>query len=205
MARTMRAPLPLPSLFGLTVLIVADDPAALHAARAGAFHLGLAVECAESGRLALETLRRHPVDAVLLALRLDGLDGLDGFETARAIRALETPWAGLPIVGLSATPDDSDVRRCREAGIDACLGKPTELRRLAQLLRRLCAAGADRHPGARAWPGDASDAHVAGHAAIPARPARRDHPLPGPGLRPFPPRLGVALDGFPAFADPPRP
>jgi CheY-like chemotaxis protein len=166
MHRTMSAHPPLPSLFGLSVLIVEDNPVVLHATRAGAYHLGLAVECAEDGRRALDALRRHPVDAVLMDLHMPGLDG---FETTLAIRALDAPWADLPIVALSSTASALDRRRCRDAGMNAFLGKPADLRTLAHTLLRLCVPGGAGRPGARTW---LDEGEAAADATAPVRPAR---------------------------------
>jgi len=139
---------PLPSLFGLSVLIVDDNPVVLHATRAAAFDLGLAVECAEDGHGALAALRAHPVDAVLMDLHMPVLDGI---ATTRAIRALCTRWAEVPVLGVSATTDAADRDRCREAGLNGLIGKPVQARLLAAALASLCGARAVPRAGGRPW------------------------------------------------------
>jgi CheY-like chemotaxis protein len=129
---------PPPPLFGLSILIVDDNPVVLHATRAGAFHLGLAVECVDSGERALQVLRAHPVDAVLMDLQMPGRSGI---ETSLAIRALGVSWADLPIIAISATTSDAERARCRAAGMNACLEKPLPPRRLAATLMALFAPG----------------------------------------------------------------
>jgi two-component system sensor histidine kinase/response regulator len=165
------SPAPLPSLFGLSVLIVDDNPVVLQATRAGAFHLGLAVECAEYGEAALAALRAHPVDAVLMDLHMPGLDGI---ATTRAIRALGTRWADLPVIAISAGADTTDAARCRAAGLNSLLDKPVALRLLADTLTSLCGPQGAGRQGARRWY----------EAAVPATaidPSARAVPLAGPG------------------------
>jgi CheY-like chemotaxis protein len=181
--------LPLPSLFGLSVLIVDDNPVVLQATRAGAFHLGLAVECAEDGEAALAALRAYPVDAVLMDLHMPGLDGI---ATTRAIRALGTRWADLPVIAISAGADASAEARCREAGLNGLLDKPVALHALADALTSLCGPrGAGRH-GARRWFDAAAPATVADLPACAAGPA--DSRRVGPAVSDAATASGSALD-----------
>jgi two-component system, sensor histidine kinase len=140
---------PLPSLFGLSVLVVAEDAEVQRAARAVAFRLGLAVECADGGRAAIASLRAHPVDAVILDLPMRELDGLG---VAVAIRALDARWSGLPIVALADPADARRIGRCAEVGIDAWIDRAIEPTALAAALVARCDAHrtATRHatPGA---------------------------------------------------------
>jgi CheY-like chemotaxis protein len=122
---------PLPSLFGLSVLVVAEDAAVQRAARSVAFRLGLAVECADGGRAAIASLRAHRVDAVILDLAMRELDGLG---VAVAIRALDARWSGLPIVALADPSDARRIGRCAEAGIDAWIDRTVEPTALAAAL-----------------------------------------------------------------------
>jgi CheY-like chemotaxis protein len=139
---------PLPSLFGLSVLIVDDNPVVIHATRAAAFHLGLAVECACDGQSALAALHAHPVDAVLMDLHMPRLDGI---ATTRAIRALRTRWAEVPVLGVSGTTETVDRDRCREAGLNGLIGKPVEAGLLAAALASLCVPPGANPPAGRPW------------------------------------------------------
>ena len=166
--RTMTARLPMPPLFGLTILIVDDDPVALRASRAVALKLGLAVECAQDGHRAVAALGAHRVDAVLLERNLPGLDGLG---TTAAIRRLGTAWRGLPVIVLAEAPDALDATRCRGAGSDAYLAKPLAPAMLAGALLRLCRAPAAEAPTARegfdpTGPGAAGRSRSAALAAL---------------------------------------
>jgi hypothetical protein len=102
---------PVPSLFGLSVLVVAENIAVQRAARSVAFRLGLAVECAGGGRAAIASLRAHPVDA---------------------------RWSGLPIVALADPADTRRIGRCAEVGIDAWIDRAVEPAALAAALVARC-------------------------------------------------------------------
>jgi two-component system, sensor histidine kinase len=72
-------------------------------------------------------------DLVLLDCQMPGMDG---FEAARRVRAFEAEH-GLdraPIVALTANVFQDDRERCREAGMDAFLGKPFTDQQLRDVL-----------------------------------------------------------------------
>jgi CheY-like chemotaxis protein len=63
---------------------------------------------------------------------------MDGMAATRAIRAQEHSLGlpRLPILALTATAGEEDVRRCLEAGMDGCLPKPFSGEILAEALSR---------------------------------------------------------------------
>ena len=74
---------------------------------------------------------RHPSN--------DGMDVqmpvMDGLEAAKAIRALNHPEAKtIPILALSANTADDDIRKSKEAGMNAHLSKPININELATTL-----------------------------------------------------------------------
>jgi CheY-like chemotaxis protein len=76
-------------------------------------------------------------DVVLMDLRMPHMDGI---AAARAIRAMERSDAGaVPIIALTADAYAEDARRCLEAGMNAHMSKPIDvkllLRKLAELRR----------------------------------------------------------------------
>lgn len=58
---------------------------------------------------------------------------LDGYSLAQRVRA-EAAHAGLPIIALSARPDDAQRARCEAAGMTTCLPKPVSNAALADAL-----------------------------------------------------------------------
>jgi CheY-like chemotaxis protein len=65
------------------------------------------------------------------------MPNMTGYELARRIRADEAGTARrLPILGITASTAPDELRRCREAGMDHCLVKPTRLATLREHLNR---------------------------------------------------------------------
>lgn len=107
------------------VLLIEDNPDGREALRLLLSYLGHQVDVAADGVEGVrQALTRHP-DIVLIDI---GLPRLDGYQVARRIRAA----LGEAVVLLAYTAyDDSDARRrVREAGFDAHLVKPIELKEL---------------------------------------------------------------------------
>jgi CheY-like chemotaxis protein len=75
-----------------TILFVDDEPSLLEVRRLMFEFMGYSVLTAESGEEALEVLRLHAVDAVVVDYLMPGMDGE---ETARRIRRMR---ANLPII-----------------------------------------------------------------------------------------------------------
>src|SRR5271165_7195864 len=82
-----------------------------------------------------------PFDLILMDLKMPGLDGA---EATRRLRRLEEAnrCSRAPIVALTANALDDDRRACLEAGFDAHLAKPFELRELAETIERVCSVEA---------------------------------------------------------------
>ena len=137
------APQSLPdvSLRGRRILVAEDNAINTQVARRILEAQGCIVEAVENGRLAVESVAHssaHNYDAVLMDIRMPEMDGL---EATRAIRALPQPDAEtLPIIAMTANAYDEDIRACREAGMNAHLGKPIDtallLRTLAEQIAR---------------------------------------------------------------------
>lgn len=100
--------------------------------------LGHTPEVVADGVAALERLQESAFDLVLLDMQMPRLDGL---ETARRIRALGRPAAGLPIVAITANGFDADRAACLAAGMDGFIGKPFRMEALAAEIARVLAPG----------------------------------------------------------------
>lgn len=129
-AHAQAAP-PVPRLRG-RVLVVDDNEVNALVARAMLARLGLQVESAADGLLALDALSRERFDAVLMDCRMPLLDG---FQATRRWRKLER-GRRLPIIGVTANVSPEDRRHCLDAGMDAFLGKPFHLAELAAVLKQ---------------------------------------------------------------------
>jgi two-component system KDP operon response regulator KdpE len=117
------------------VLVVDDEHALRRTIHVALGASGFTVEEARNGEEALEAVRRHPFNLVLLDINMPGLGGI---ETCRQIRSF-APRTG--IVMLSVREAEGDKVQALEAGADDYMTKPfrfAELKaRLAAVLRRL--------------------------------------------------------------------
>lgn len=111
----------LADLAGKTLLLVDDNMVVRIATSAVAARIGLIPTAAPGGEAALAALRQSAFDAVLMDLAMPGLDGL---QATRAIRSSGEPWLAVPVIGMSATVDAEETRRCIEAGMILLLAKP---------------------------------------------------------------------------------
>mgnify|MGYP001018563228 CR=1 FL=1 len=98
---------------------------------------GFEVIEAPDGAFALEALRKHPCDVVLLDLRLPNIDG---FQVTRALRNT-TQFQSLPIIILSALDDEYTRTEARAAGCNDYLTKPIDLDKLTVLLKKHISLG----------------------------------------------------------------
>jgi two-component system sensor histidine kinase EvgS len=120
---------------GSLLLLAEDHPvnrtvlvSQLHAA-------GFVVETAEDGQQAIELFASGRYALVLTDLNMPRMDG---YGLVAAIRALEAREGRprTPVVALSANVMQGEAARCREAGMDDFIGKPTTIPFLASKLRR---------------------------------------------------------------------
>jgi len=121
------APLPAmaaPSLRGLSVLVVDDDPGSREFVRSTLEHYGAVVVSASSAREARERLKREPVDVLVSDLMMPNEDG---FELIRCLRDLDAKSGRrTPAVALTALARADDRRRALSAGFQMHVAKPIE-------------------------------------------------------------------------------
>jgi PAS domain S-box-containing protein len=93
---------------------------------------GLQVSLAENGQEALEALKNHEFDAVLMDVQMPVMDG---FEATRQIR-LQSKFQQLPIIAMTANAMKGDKNRCLQAGMNDYISKPVSQDLLYQALLR---------------------------------------------------------------------
>jgi len=97
---------------------------------------GLMIDCAENGEEAVKMVEAAPdkYDLVFMDVQMPVMNG---HEATRRIRALPGRQRGkLPIIALTANVFDSDIEDCLEAGMDDHLGKPLDIDRVIEKLRK---------------------------------------------------------------------
>jgi signal transduction histidine kinase/DNA-binding response OmpR family regulator len=127
---------PMPQLAGVRVLLAEDNPINQQIAVELLAAVGVQVDVADNGRLALERLRSMPPDhyrAVLMDVHMPEMDGL---EATRLIRG-DPRLATLPVLAMTASAMVDERQRCMEAGMNAHLAKPVEPASLYRTLARV--------------------------------------------------------------------
>jgi CheY-like chemotaxis protein len=114
---------------GLRILSVEDNPFGRVVLNTVLTELGHQAEFIGRGEDASDRIMRGGFDAVLMDMVLPGIDGI---EAIRRIRALEAPFASVPIIGVSGRSEDEAA--ARGMGADAFLVKPVSPRALATAL-----------------------------------------------------------------------
>ena len=121
-------------LAGKRVLVVDDDIRNVFALTSALEAHGLRVMHADSGKEAIDLLKRTDgVDVVLMDVMMPGLDGLD---TMRIIRKLDG-YRSMPIVAVTAKAMIGDREKCMEAGASDYVAKPVNIDTLVGTLTRL--------------------------------------------------------------------
>ncbi|MBB3264499.1 two-component system KDP operon response regulator KdpE [Azospirillum sp. OGB3] len=115
----------------LRVLVVDDEPPIRRFLRTTLSAQGYDIEEAEDGAGALEAVRRHPPDLLVLDLGLPGIGGLE------VIRRLRADGVAAPIIVLSSRADEAGKVEALDLGADDYVTKPFGM---DELLARIRAA-----------------------------------------------------------------
>lgn len=125
-------------LTGRRALLVEDNDINLEISQLLLEDEGLEIITAKNGKEAVETFSdsaEGSFDYIFMDLMMPVMDGL---EATRRIRALDRPDAkSVPIIAMTANAFQEDVRHCLDAGMDAHLAKPVDVRKIREILHRL--------------------------------------------------------------------
>ena len=61
---------------------------------------------------------------------------MTGYDAAQAIRALDRPDAGLPIIAMTADAFSEDIQHCLDCGMNAHISKPIDVGKLMVQLKK---------------------------------------------------------------------
>lgn len=98
--------------------------------------VGLVLDRAENGRICVEMFEASEqgyYEAILMDVRMPEMNGYDA---TRAIRALDRPDHGLPIIAMTADAFSDDAKQCFESGMDAHLTKPLDIKECMRTLEK---------------------------------------------------------------------
>jgi CheY-like chemotaxis protein len=97
---------------------------------------GVNLDCAENGQQALEMVEADlgKYDVILMDIQMPVMDGL---EATRRIRSLLSKHEmELPIIAMTANVFKDDIEACINAGMDDHLGKPLDIDKVMEILRK---------------------------------------------------------------------
>jgi CheY-like chemotaxis protein len=135
-------------LAGRHLLVAEDNPMNRRVIAAFLERRGIRVTMVTDGQAAVEAVRDHRYDAVLM----DGqMPEMDGFRATAVIRERERPGdRRVPIIALTASAMDGDRERCLAAGMDDYIAKPVDPDTLFAVLDRWLGPPAVDAPVSRA-------------------------------------------------------
>lgn len=130
---------------GLAILVAEDNPTNQKVIAKILERAGHEVRIVENGERALDALEKQPFDLAFLDLHMPVMGGI---EAAKIHRFTHAQRPRIPIVALTADATPESRRACEEAGIDAYLTKPVEVRKLLELVDAIVPQ--EKRPGAQA-------------------------------------------------------
>jgi CheY-like chemotaxis protein len=131
-AAAAESPLARSANLGPAVLAVEDDPIGMTVLRHVLQRRLKNVDCATSGREALEAVARRHYDLILMDLQMPDVNGL---EAAAKIRQMPG-YRNTPILALTASCSDQVREQCRAIGMQAFLSKPIDANELWSAVSR---------------------------------------------------------------------
>ena len=123
---------------GMRVLLVEDNEINCEIVEFMLRDAGAEVVTANDGKAAVDAFQAAApgaFDCILMDLMMPVMSG---YESARVIRSLDRADAGtVPIIALSANAFEKDIALARDAGMNAHLAKPVDIRKMFQVMNRL--------------------------------------------------------------------
>lgn len=127
---------------GKKVLLVEDNDLNLEIATAILQEVGLIIDTANDGDVAVEKMKDAKEGQYDLILMDVQMPKLDGYTAIQEIRTLPNPFAAnIPIIAMTANAFEEDKRKSFEAGMNGHLSKPIEIPKLMKALESILKEG----------------------------------------------------------------
>lgn len=122
---------------GKRVLLVEDNELNIEVATELLDVVGIQVEQALNGELAVQCMMEHEPGYFDLIFMDIQMPVMNGYEAAKAIRASDrTDLKEIPIVAMTADAFADDIRKTEEAGMNGHISKPVDIGKLEEALQR---------------------------------------------------------------------
>src|SRR3569623_1751438 len=150
------------ALRGARILVVEDNDINQQVARELLEGMGLAVEVADNGAVALQKLETADFDLVFMDMQMHVMDGVTATKCVRSLKRFDS----LPIIAMTANAMEQDRRKCIDAGMNDFLIKPIDPEDMWGMLLRWVRAS--RIKGSPAPAGAAEPASASASAPPPS-------------------------------------
>lgn len=121
------------SISGKHVLVAEDDAISVKVISGLLNKLGVSVDIAANGEIALDKLKQQHYDWVLMDCEMPVMDGFTAAQKRREYEAAQG-LAAVPIIALSAHVLEEHQLRAKQSGMNGHLAKPIELAKLQAIL-----------------------------------------------------------------------
>ncbi|MGE5085217.1 MAG: response regulator, partial [Bacillota bacterium] len=118
------------------VLVVEDQLVNQKVAQSYLNKLGLQVELASNGQIAIELLQENKYDLIFMDCQMPVMNGFEATKRIRQDEADSDVGVRVPVIALTADGNALDKQHYIEIGMDDYLAKPLELPRLLEVLQR---------------------------------------------------------------------
>ena len=125
---------------GKRVLLVEDNELNREIATAILEDIGMTVDCAEDGDIAVSTISNAPADQYDLIFMDIQMPKMDGYTATREIRTLpDNQKANIPIIAMTANAFEDDRRKSYEYGMNGHIIKPISIEEIAKVMDEIFA------------------------------------------------------------------
>lgn len=126
---------------GLRILLAEDNDLNAEIAMTVLSEHGFITERAENGQVCVQMLIDKPQDYYDVVLMDIQMPVMDGYEAAKEIRKLDGKRSGIPIIAMTANAFEEDRKRAIEAGMNAHIVKPVDVKIMLATLKDIIETG----------------------------------------------------------------
>lgn len=119
-------------LSGYKILVAEDNPLNQKIAVFMLSKQQAIVTTVSNGQEAIRELEKQHFDMVLMDLQMPEMDGFEATEYIRKVLK-----STIPVVALSASSYEDEIKKCFDTGMNACITKPIDAEKLYDTIRKI--------------------------------------------------------------------